>query len=185
MPAKFIHQVTTSGLDLPVGIKSDTWRLEMDRPDGLKHLTVFPTGALVWRVAEYGFGPKDLDTILDILIHEQFMDFNDPDDLPTLLTATHQQEAREAHLERIKRIKANHTEVVPHGDLKRAHPLQIIRNNHGITDRRVQECMAVLIGGGGNHDLPKRHLPPTAVPLNKNQGSSEVPNKNVQVIVSP
>lgn len=186
MARKFIHQVTEHGLGILGPTQSDTWRLAMTRPDGLMHLTVFPVSTPTWRIAEYGFDPNDLDTILDIIIHEQFMDFGLPDDLPTLSTAKHQQEAREAHIERIRRLKVNHTEVVPHGDSHREHPLQIIRNNHGITGQRIQECQALLMDMSTSHDSPKRMLPNSVLPpLDKNQESPKALVGNAQVIVSP
>lgn len=66
---------------------------------------VFPTDTLEWRSAEYLIDPADLDTLLDIVIHEPFL--GEPDQ-PNLLLydAATVQEARDYHLARINAVKA-------------------------------------------------------------------------------
>lgn len=144
---KFIHQLTTTGPDLYQEIPSRTWRLEFDRPDALRHLYVFPRSTFEWRIAEYGFDRDDVDGILDVILHEQFVDMGDEYlfDLPTLVTARHQQEAREAHLERIRLTKLHKHIVVPHDDKYRPHPHDIIRKDHGITTAGIAEKKWKLI----------------------------------------
>lgn len=82
----------------------------------------FPHSALEWRVAEYGFDPDDVATILDVILYEPYIP--DPDDpfawqhdatrkvlektsgLPQCWTpGVSDQERREAHLARIAAVK--------------------------------------------------------------------------------
>lgn len=79
---------------------------EMVRDDGsiiIGHHK-FPVDTLEWRAAEYGIDPADLDTLLDIVIHEPFLGDPDRPDL-ALHEAPTVEEARAYHLERIKKIK--------------------------------------------------------------------------------
>lgn len=64
----------------------------------------FPVDTLEWRAAEYGIDPTDLDTLLDIVIHEPFLGDPDRPDL-ALHEAPTVEEARAYHLERIQKIK--------------------------------------------------------------------------------
>lgn len=80
---------------------------EMTLSDGSvvsgKH--VFPSDTLEWRAAEYGIDPKDLDTLLDIVIHEPFI--NEPEQAVALLyDAPSIEDARDRHLARINEVKS-------------------------------------------------------------------------------
>lgn len=160
----WVHQTTDTefasvGDDNAMGL----WRLIMDKDNGEKHATVFPHFTLEARVAEYGFDPEDVDGILDIIIHEQFLNDGDHPDLPTLFKAKHQQEAREAHIERIRRTKESHTLVVPHSDPKRLHPFHPIRLNHRITSEGIQRRKNALHAVTPSHLLKPDNRPQPAL----------------------
>lgn len=87
------------------------WEIRMIRADGNPHVLVMPTTALEWRAAEYGIDPTDTDTLLEVLLHEPFMDQAEDEDGQRpgyadgsihLLTAENTTMAREAHLARVK-----------------------------------------------------------------------------------
>ncbi|MFI5473217.1 hypothetical protein ACIA6D_23625 [Streptomyces cacaoi] len=68
-----------------------------------------PTIALEWRATEYGIDPTDVDTLLDVILHEPHMQMADDgagprfaDDGPDVWTAETADAARTAHLARIK-----------------------------------------------------------------------------------
>ena len=97
------------------------YRVYLDTPRGT-HLHVFPADTLEWRAAEYGIDPSDVDTLLDIVLHEPHIDEPGnpfaiaagqavPDDGPTLFTADTVDQAREAHLRRIERVKADKVRI--------------------------------------------------------------------------
>jgi hypothetical protein len=119
------------------------WIIYLQRPDGSSWATVIPKVAIDWRAAEYGL--QDLDTIFDILLHEGHADdisqkaqekppmvslrtgqpivskkAKIPDEpLPSLYEATSTTEARNAHLERIARVKESKVRMVdPQGLLE-------------------------------------------------------------------
>ena len=130
------------------------WHVLYEDPDGNTRGHVFPKNTLAWRAAEYGIDPADLDTLLDIVLHEPFAPH--PDDpqtaaddpaaaagltspapaargrvrkgdlVPTTLyTAETTQKAREAHLLRIQYTKTNRAHVkAPKG---KKDPLDVIR----------------------------------------------------------
>ena len=89
---------------------TDVWRVITRYPsgDGVTH--IFPTATLDWRAAEYGIDPSDVDTLLEVVLHEPHLpvtvdntgatryDDNGPD----LWTAENTDAAREAHLARVK-----------------------------------------------------------------------------------
>lgn len=136
---------------------TECWAVLMTRPDGARHAYVFPKSTLEWRAAEYDFGPGDIDTLLDVVMHEQFVhspggEIEDPaarqgmlspalessgttrkgDLVPTdLFNAPTIQQAREAHLARIEHAKATRGRVRP--PAKGPDPLDRIRTEHGIT----------------------------------------------------
>lgn len=142
------HYTTQSGLAMVDHSATASWRMMMTRHDGGTHLTAFPMSTLEWRVAEYGFDPTDIDGLLDIIIHEQFLNYDDPidADLPSLFKAGSQQEAREAHLERIDRVKKQRTLVQQSAAKGAPHPFDIIRKGHGITQAGVEAKVARFKG---------------------------------------
>ena len=52
---------------------TECWAVLMTRPDGARHAYVFPKSTLECRATEYDFGPGDIDTLLDVVMHEQFV----------------------------------------------------------------------------------------------------------------
>lgn len=86
------------------------WQITLLRPDGAKHLHLMPGATLEWRAAEYGVDPKDVDTLLEIVLHEPHMQTVDnpqhgpryADSGPDLWTADSTDAARTAHLARVQ-----------------------------------------------------------------------------------
>lgn len=86
------------------------WQIALLRPDGARHFHLLPGVALEWRAAEYGVDPEDVDTLLEIVLHEPHMPaVDDPrhgfrftDGRPDLWTADTTDDARAAHLARVK-----------------------------------------------------------------------------------
>lgn len=50
----------------------ECWRIVYNKPSGYQHVHVFPKMTLCARAAEYGIDPTDVDTLLDIVLHEPF-----------------------------------------------------------------------------------------------------------------
>lgn len=112
------------------------WQMRLLKPDGNGHGYIFPKATLEYRAGEYGIDPDDVETLLDIVLHEPFLpDLSEPDSHPTdpawqmgvkgralfplgriragdavpadLWTADSIDDARTAHLARIDHVKAN------------------------------------------------------------------------------
>lgn len=90
------------------------WEMHELREDGTKGLVVLPKTTLDWRAAEYGIDPTDVDTLLDIILHERYVptqqdELRDPalkaKALPWLLEAENTAEARKHHMARIRRAR--------------------------------------------------------------------------------
>lgn len=47
-----------------------TWTVEYRRPDGTLGGHLFPKDTLLWRALEYGIDINDVDTLLDVILHE-------------------------------------------------------------------------------------------------------------------
>lgn len=110
--------------------ETSCWEVAAQKPDGTLHLYLMPTVALEWRAAEYGIDPTDVDTLLDVILHEPHMPMTDDgqgpryaDNGPDLWQADNTDAAREAHLARIKTCPVRI-------DVRGARGLDIIRNNH-------------------------------------------------------
>ncbi|MET9517409.1 hypothetical protein [Streptomyces sp. NPDC002994] len=132
------------------------WMVTMRRPDNGLHQFLFPQATLAHRAAEYGIDAADTDTLLDIVLHEQFAPHpedpvtaaDDPvakaglrspavasrgtvrvgDLVPTTLyTASTTAEARVAHLMRIEHAKTHVVRVAAPSDAQAADPLDVIR----------------------------------------------------------
>lgn len=52
---------------------TELWRVTSLKPDGTNHCHVFPKTTMESRAAEYGIDPSDVDTLLDIVLHEPYM----------------------------------------------------------------------------------------------------------------
>ncbi|MFE9064940.1 hypothetical protein [Streptomyces violaceusniger] len=141
----------------------DLWHVTYQNTAGELRHHVFPKNTLEWRAAEYGIDPGDVDTLLDIVLHEPHAPHPDDrlsaDDDPavaaglfspapasrgtvragdpvptTLYTAETVEQAREAHLLRIQHTKANRVRIsAPKG---RKDPFDAIRQR-GIDPERV------------------------------------------------
>jgi hypothetical protein len=154
------------------GSGTECWMVGYRRPDGALHSHVFPKFTLAQRVAEYDLDPADVDTILDIVLHEPFIPdpianhANDPaakkgmtttakraegrvkegDQVPTwLFNADTLDDARQAHLERVRHCKANTIRIAPAATTPGARaagdPLDVIRaayqhDEHDVRQRR-------------------------------------------------
>jgi hypothetical protein len=140
---------------------TECWAVVMTRPDGSKHAYVFPKFTLEQRAAEYGLDPADIETLLDIVLHEQFVhspggEIEDPAAaqgmlspalvssgmarkgqlVPTdLFNAPTIKHARDAHLARVAHAKQTRGRVRPPS--KGPDPLDLIRAEHGVTQTGV------------------------------------------------
>lgn len=89
---------------------TECWEARIVRPDGTVGVHIMPVVALEWRAAEYGIDPTDVDTLLEVLLHEPHMPTEDSpqqgaravDTGPDLWTAANTDAARAAHLARVK-----------------------------------------------------------------------------------
>ncbi|WP_328494098.1 hypothetical protein OHS59_16185 [Streptomyces sp. NBC_00414] len=106
------------------------WLVTMSLSGGLEHQHIFPIEALEWRAAEYGIDPADVDTLLDLILHESeipdpaqnrddaalrkgWVTSTDSDAEPvTLFRCASASEARTAHMLRVKDVKQNKVCVV-------------------------------------------------------------------------
>lgn len=96
------------------GLYPHVWEMHELREDGSKGLIVMPKTTLDWRAAEYGIDPTDVDSLLDIIVHERYVptqteEQQDPalkaKALPWLLEADNTAEARKHHMARIRGAK--------------------------------------------------------------------------------
>lgn len=86
------------------------WQVNMTRPDGSTAIHLMPADVLDWRAAEYGIDPTDVDTLLDLVLHEPHIPMTDDpkkgpryaDGGPDLWTAENTDAAREAHQARVR-----------------------------------------------------------------------------------
>lgn len=152
---------------------TECWRVTYLREDGTNHMHVFPKDTLEWRAAEYEIDPTDVDTLIDVVLHEPFLDPEDKavrkagklspalqnnktirkgEAEPTnLFNAPTIADAREAHLLRIQDAKANRVNIsIPKG----ADPRDEIRSNHPVNrsamnqkKTMVAECRRLLREG--------------------------------------
>lgn len=143
------------------------WVVRFIKPDGNGHHYLFPQDSLLSRAAEYGIDPKDTETLLDIIMHEQFVtpdddekalpDMKSPaltnqgrhrkgDLVPTdLFNAATIDDARAAHLARIDYAKKTKAQVSMPKGLK-ANPLDVIKARHleiSTDDAFKEKCDAV------------------------------------------
>ncbi|TMR91455.1 hypothetical protein [Nonomuraea basaltis] len=106
------------------------WGIACVRPDGVPHMMIVPHSTWEWRCAEYGVDPDDMDTLLDIVLHEPWIP--DPNDalarlnpaVAAQLKATHglptcwtpsvpDVERLAAHRARIDAVKQHRVQVMP------------------------------------------------------------------------
>jgi hypothetical protein len=106
------------------------WGISRVRPDGASHMHIIPHSTWEWRCAEYGIDPDDMDTLLDVVLHEPWIP--QPDDalsrmnpvvaeqlrvthgLPTCWTpGVSDADRLAAHLARIEAVKTYRVRMVP------------------------------------------------------------------------
>ena len=143
------------------------WQVLMLKPDGTHHAHLMPGGTLEWRAAEYGIDPDDVDALLEVVLHEPYMATVDDvehgpryaDNGPDLWTADNTDEARDAHLARVKACPVRI-------DVKGEKALDPIRANHRPDPARLSRMREAVDTNrwikkhGG---LPRPPLPQTPV----------------------
>lgn len=83
-----------------------TWVIDYLDLDGKIRSYVFPHAALTYRAAEYGIDLDDAETLLDIVLHEHYMDPGEHSPYhPSFLYNTDEETARLAHLARVQKVK--------------------------------------------------------------------------------
>lgn len=86
----------------------DHWRVffEVPAPGGGTqiHCLAFHPVTLLWRAAEYGIDAEDVQTLLDVVLHEQHMVGHDHTS-PDFLYNTDQESARSALLDRVEQVR--------------------------------------------------------------------------------
>jgi hypothetical protein len=107
MPTKYtIDQV----IPTQVG-KTEYWDIYFRKPDSNSHIYRMPKITLDARAAEYGIDATDVETLMEISLHEIFLEMSQDDETnemrfddqsPTLMSAESTQAAREAHINRLK-----------------------------------------------------------------------------------
>lgn len=82
------------------GAAEPAWLVEMtDESSGQTVAHAFPHAALTYRAAEYGIDLADVDTLLDVVLHEPHVELHHAD--PTFVYNTDRDTARRAHLARV------------------------------------------------------------------------------------
>lgn len=100
----------------------DRWIIRTTRADGTEHTFSFPHYTWAARSAEYGIDLKDIDTLLDVCLHDTFesIDQNHPD----FVYNNHEHVARTSLFERVTETKSRHQVVDPNNFL------QAIKDHH-------------------------------------------------------
>lgn len=97
----------------------------------VEHVVQMPHDQVLYRAAEYGIDPNDIDTLLDVVVCERFItrEWWAGDD--HLFAAGSIDEARRLYLIEIARIKLKYRISTRSADKSEAgHPLNILRNAH-------------------------------------------------------
>jgi len=115
---------------------TECWRVVTRATDGHGRTHVFPKSILEWRVAEFGIDLADVDALLDVVLHEQFIS-DDQDGPPAaVLAARSSGEARQAHEVRLNAVKGARERIMLGG---KDSPTDVIRQRPGITAEGVRE----------------------------------------------
>lgn len=137
--------------------ETEVWRIIIRNAagnDGVTHL--FPKNTLDWRAAEYGIDPTDVDTLLDVILHEPHIPAADG---PDLWTADNTGHARAVHLARVEACPVRI-------DVKAAKALAPVRTGHRPDVeqiRRMREQVDTNRWLKRYGDLPKQPLPQTPI----------------------
>lgn len=127
-----VTAVRDISIDRTDGSREPAWLIEMSLDGGdPTHAVGFPHSIFHWRIAEYGIDPEDIETLLDIALHEQYIQLHHSD--PTFLHNTDQETARLHHLARVKKSKQSVTHADPNN------LLDVIRNAHDPYHPRIAE----------------------------------------------
>jgi hypothetical protein len=110
------------------------WGISRVRPDGVPHMHIIPHSTWEWRCAEYGIDPDDMDTLLDIVLHEPWIP--DPDDALSML-----QPGAAAVLKETRGLPTCWTSGVPDADRLAAHLARIesVKTNRVVMVAETQE----------------------------------------------
>lgn len=98
------------------------WVVSTKRPNGIPHTFGLSHHTWAARAAEYGIGLDDIDTLMDIGLHENFEGIDQTH--PDFVYNNHEASAREKLLARIADTKRRHAVTDP-GNL-----LQAVRDHH-------------------------------------------------------
>ncbi|MET8826107.1 hypothetical protein ABZX40_13625 [Streptomyces sp. NPDC004610] len=109
---------------------ADCWHVVTRAADGHGVTHLFPKETLEWRAAEFGIDPDDVDTLLDLVLHEAFID--DAADGPpvAVMAARSTAEARQAQADRIDAVVKAARETIIF-DRAKTSPLDVIRQRPG------------------------------------------------------
>lgn len=115
----------------------------LTQDDGMeeKVLLVVAYDTLEWRAAEYNIPVTDLDTLVDIIVCEQFIEQEHFEGEKSLFKAATVDEAREEYLRKIAEIKLKYR-VSTRG---KSHPLQKLKNGVVFDPARVAIKGAAVI----------------------------------------
>lgn len=96
------REVVSVGRPADPRLEPGKWWSVVYRTEAGEHLAEhrFPHETLHWRAAEYGLDPADAESLLEIVLHEPFIDTSHTS--PDFLYNTDQATARTAHLAKIK-----------------------------------------------------------------------------------
>lgn len=115
---------TLDGASVPV------WLISYMRSDtGLPHTTGFPHEIFANLCAEYEHDPYDIDTLIDLAVHQVHMDIRHTDE-DFVYKATVEQ-ARAGHLAKLAASRREHVYVDEHN------LLDVIRQHHDPQDPRI------------------------------------------------
>lgn len=113
----------------------DCWHVVTRATDGHGLTHVFPKSTLEWRAAEYGLDPADVDTLLDVVLHEQLLDEETAAGaVNSLFTVRSTADARSAYLDRISAWKQRERIVLD----GKSRVLDVIRARPEITSDGVR-----------------------------------------------
>lgn len=149
MIAKTVADVRVGVVQDQGGQSEPVWFIDFSHPDGTLHGYGFPQSTLMQRAAEYGIDPSNVDTLLDVVLHEPYMSLQHTD--PSFLWNTDQATARTAHLGRVAQVHKQVAIVDPQN------LLQLIKDHYTTTfdpdehGRRVQAVAAIRRGDHAPH----------------------------------
>lgn len=153
------HQVVYSGEHLPNPL---LWEIHVQLEGGGKIMHLMPKEALHWRAAEYGIDPTDVDTLMEVLLHEPFLPTQDQEQAdpalkakakPRLIDADNTAQAKADHLDRVKNCPAK---VIVRG----SKALDPIRQGHKANPDVVKQFAQAVDVQRWTHKYGDLPLPP-------------------------